>query len=388
MINKDFREEKKKILLTGARSACALELARHLFFAGHEVYAADTSTMHVARFSKAVKRFYATPSPRFACREFIDKIIEVVKKEEIDLVIPIWEEVGYLSKYLDKFRGLCDVFCAPFEVIHSLHNKWLFTKKLQEFGIIAPHTVLIFNREQLKHINFSRPYVLKAVYSRGGRKVHIVDSSTPPKIEIQEGNPWIAQEFIKGTHYCSYSVCQSGRLLAHATYPVQYTMDGKSCIAFEETRHDGIRLWIKNFVSKIEYTGQIAFDFIEKSDGSLYAIECNPRATSGMHLFKLEDRLDKAFLNQTTSTIIPRSGNTQQIALGMLMYGVCNGVSEGKVLRYLRKLFTTKDVVFSFSDLKPFLMEPAVLFSYWIKSRKQNLSLPLLFTHDLDWDNG
>ena len=37
----------KRILLTGARSPCALELARHLKSAGHQVFAADTSKLHV-----------------------------------------------------------------------------------------------------------------------------------------------------------------------------------------------------------------------------------------------------------------------------------------------------------------------------------------------------
>lgn len=32
-------------------------------------------------------------------------------------------------------------------------------------------------------------------------------------------------------------------------------------------------------------SGMFGFDFIEEANGTTYVIECNPRATSGIHLF-------------------------------------------------------------------------------------------------------
>jgi predicted ATP-grasp superfamily ATP-dependent carboligase len=376
----------RRILLTGARSPCALELSRNLNRSGHTVFAADTSSFHVALFSNSVEKFYAIPSPRYDIEGFISHLSEIITKEKIDLLIPIWEEVMYISLHKDRLPKSCEVFCAPFKLLHHLHNKWLFIKLLNSYGIKAPHSVLVNNNKELEEFSIEHPYVLKRCYSRGSRYIIKVMTPEPPPINIDPENPWIAQEYIEGDKYCSYSVCYQGKVLAHAVYPVKYTMDGNSCLAFEAIDHPKILRWIKNLADKTGYTGQWAFDFIETPQGVLYAIECNPRATSGLHLFGREDRLDRAFFHETTDTIIPRVGNSKQIATGMLMYGLGIGRSEKRLQEYLKKFFTTKDVVFSLQDLKPFLFEPLVLTSYWLKSKKKGLSIPVMFTHDLDWD--
>jgi hypothetical protein len=393
MINRGFKsidtEKKtvpKRILLTGARSPTALELARHLHQSGHTVFAADTSTLHVLKFSNAIKRFYDFPSPRYDLKRFIGKLGKIITEEKIDLVIPMWEEVIYISLHRDSLPSNCEIFCSQFQLLHDLHHKWHFIKLLGSLGIKTPNSVLLRSNNDLKKFEFKKPYVLKKCYSRGSRFVYKVTSPQPPEVDIQPENPWIAQDYLQGKKFCSYSICQKGKVLAHTVYPVNYTIDGSSCVAFEAVEHPDIFEWVKNIVQKVGFTGQIAFDFIENNDGILYAIECNPRATSGIHLFKPEDRIDKAFLNLACNTITPKPGNSQQIAVGMLMYGLGIGVSEKKLPRYLRKFFTTKDVVFSLRDLKPFLLEPIVLGSYWLKSKKLRVSIPILFTQDLEWD--
>jgi len=379
------RMHNKKVLLTGARTTCALELARQLSWAGHKVFAADTTSFHVSRFSNAVSKFYLIPSPRFDLNGFIDKLCEIIEKEKIDMLIPIWEEVMYLSLHLKRIPKTCEVFCSPFKLIYSLHHKWQFINLLQSLDIPTPRSVLLGSNEDLEAFSMESPYVLKRCFSRGSQFLLKIMTPKMPGIKIEPDNPWIAQEYIQGKKFCSFSVCYQGKLLAHSAYPVQYTIDGNSCVAFESIEHSGIVDWVSNFIKEIKYTGQIAFDFIE-NQGQLYVIDCNPRATSGVHLFKPEDRIDRAYFHQETETIFPKKGNTQQIAAGMLMYGLKVGASEKKLSNYIKKFFTTKDVVFSSRDIKPFLSEPLVLASYWLRSKKLRISIPLLFTHDLDWN--
>jgi predicted ATP-grasp superfamily ATP-dependent carboligase len=379
--------EKKRVLLTGARTLCALELSRHLYASGHEVIAADTTLCHPIQFSNTIYKLIEIPSPRFAEEEFIQSILQIVKEEKIDLLIPLWEEAIYLSKYLNRFPPSCKVFCSSFETIISLHNKWLFIRQLENLGFKIPRTCLISSKHDLQTINFKFPYVLKACYSRASRKVFKIFSSQKPDVEIEESNPWIAQEYISGAQHCSYSICEQGRILAHSVYSVDYTLDGSSCIVFQAIDHQKNFEWVSRFVKAVNYTGQISFDFIEDSNHNLYAIECNPRSTSGLHLFLPQDHIDRAFLSTTESTIFASPGIRQQIAVGMILYGWRQGIREGKFWQYIKKLFTTKDVVFSLNDPKPFLLEPLVLFSYLWNSRRRGLSLPIFFTHDLEWNH-
>ena len=247
----------KRILLTGARSPCALELARNLNHSGHEVIAADTSSFHTLLFSNTVKKFLKFPSPRYYPEEFADALTEIIRKEKIDLLIPVWEEVLYISQIMDRLPQECEVFCSPFDVVHRLHNKWLFTEMLKEFGFAAPQSQYIDSKEDLRNIQLDIPYVLKACYSRASQNIVIVNDGCPPEVDASKENPWIAQEYLNGKKYCSYSICYQGKVLAHSSYPVEYTIDGSSCLAFVSVHHPGILQWVEKLAKNLNFTGQI-----------------------------------------------------------------------------------------------------------------------------------
>ena len=52
-----------------------------------------------------------------------------------------------------------------------------------------------------------------------------------------------------------------------------------------------------------QWTGQIAFDFIADDRERLWAIDCNPGITSGLHLLAHQPGLVAAFLGQATEDI-------------------------------------------------------------------------------------
>jgi len=378
---------KRKILLTGARSPAALDVARLLHCAGHEVYTADTSFFHICRFSNAVKNSFVVPAPSDKPEKFIQSVIEIIKKVGIDILIPIWEEVLYISKEIDRFPKSCQVFCSSFEMVDQLHNKFHFIELQKKFNIEVPETYLVKSTEELKNLPFKKPYVLKACYCRGSQKIRKVNPGEDPLVTISPQIPWVAQEWIEGEKFCSYSVCHNGEIKAHVSYPVVYTMEDKSsCLAFEAQKNVDIYEWAKNLIQKINYTGQAAFDFIETEEGKMYAIECNPRATSGVHLFAPKDRIDLAYMDENEETILPEEGRSRQIAAGMVIYGWKLGCKEKKLGSYVKKTFSTRDVVFSLNDIKPFVAEPLILVLYWITSLKKHSTIPKIFTHDFDWN--
>lgn len=211
--------------------------------------------------------------------------------------------------------------------------------------------------------------------------------SPVPQITYEANNPWIAQEWVTGKKFCTYSVCHHGKLSALSIYPVNYAIDGNSCLTFESIDHQGILDWITHFVKCMNYTGQIAFDFIELEDGRLFAIECNPRATSGLLLFGLKDGLSSAFLDTNKQLVRPKRGSRRQIAAGMLLYGWRKGAKPNNKIRdFLKHFLSTKDVIYRTRDIKPFLSEPLVFAKIWLNSKRMNLSIPNYFTFDHDWN--
>lgn len=378
----------QNILLTAARSPVTLEIARLLHSAGHRIFVADTTKLNTSRFSNSVEKTFLIPSPRFHPQEFLESLVSIAKAEKINFIIPVYEEILLLAKGRHYFPETCQIFCSSFDLLIELHNKWLFQKKLEQFGIETTKTVLIKDKNDLENLDFTKPLALKACYSRASLNLKkITKKSEIADIHIEPHNPWIAQEWLEGEKFCTYSICQNGHLRAHATYPVKYAIDGNSCLIFESIHHPKIFKWIENFVAKIGFTGQIAFDFIQTAQQKIYAIECNPRATSGIHLFKEEDHIDRAFLNIGSEVILANEGVQKQILHGMLMYGwrktsfPCNSAKH-----FLKHLFSIQDVVFSAKDPMPFLASPLIFKEIWDTSRKYNITIPAAFTFDYEWN--
>lgn len=377
----------KKILITSGRSPVTLDLARQLHGAGHQVYIAETMSIHVCRFSNAVTKSFLVPSPRLNSEGFIQKLVEIAANEKIDLIVPIYEEILYLARAAHRFPKHCTIFAPSFDLLDQVHNKWLFIQKLLQLGMDAPKTYLITCAEDLKKLDRSKTYALKASYSRAALSLKKIGPNDPlPNIKIQPNNPWIAQEWLKGDGYCTYSVCQQGKVLAHGTYPVGYTVDGHGCVAFKSVDKANIREWVEKFVKETGFTGQIAFDFFELPNQKLYAIECNPRATSGAHLFDADDRLADAFFNVNTKPIYPKPGTHKQLTIGMLLYGwrkqACPNNSWTK---FFKEVFV-RDVIFNPKDLLPLFAQPIIFGAIWLKSLKQKLTLPAFFMYDYEWN--
>lgn len=378
----------KKILITFARSFLTLELARQFDAAGHQVYVADSMKYPVSQFSNAIRQSFQVTSPRFDPKGYIDALSEIVQKHQIDLVIPVYEEIFYLSMMQDRFPPACKLFIASFKMYDELHNKWTFQCRLKTLGIETLDIILLRSQKEFQQFKFEKPYALKPCYSRASQKVRkITSAKTLQDLPFEPHNPWLLQEWMDGDRFCTYSVCHQGKVYAHSTYPVRYAIDGHSCLTFEAVDHPQIQKWIVNFISKINFTGQIAFDFIVSSQKKVFAIECNPRATSGILLFSPEDRLDRAFFQDNSSLILPKNGAKKQIATGMLLYGWRKGALPGnRWQQFLKDFFSTRDVVFRTSDLKPFLFEPLVFANILRMSKKYGISVPDAFIHDHEWN--
>lgn len=377
----------KKILLTSARSYITLDLARFLSAAGHEVYVAETYKWHICHWSNAVKKSYLVPSPRKNADAFLNALVEITKTHEIDLLIPTCEEILYLSQGLDRFPAHCRVFAEPFDVLHPLHSKWLFQQEVTKAGLPAPATYVVETQEQLKALQSTGRYIIKPCYSRASQFLYRVEEGRPlPQLKLDPHNPWVAQQWLDGAKFCTYSIVHQGRITAHSVYPVGFSIQGNSCLVFESVEHPRIFHWIQTFVKAQNFTGQIGFDFIQTPQGDLYAIECNPRATSGVHLFRYEPNFIQAFLNPQQPVIKPKASIRQQIAMGMMIYGWKTAHPLKDLPRFLATLLTTRDVVFDWKDLGPFFSIPAVFPGYLLKGIQRGLSLPSAFTHEIDWN--
>ncbi|QGQ99646.1 hypothetical protein EHS13_34675 [Paenibacillus psychroresistens] len=393
------------ILLTGGRAPVTLELARQFTAAGHRVYVAESLNRYLCRVSSAVTGCFKVPEPRFQPDEFIDALCEIAIKQGIDLIIPTCEEIFYVARGLERLKLHCTVFTDSFSKLTSLHNKLDFIQKAAGYGFIVPETRLIQSAEEwraaLSAFSPENGLVFKPVYSRFAAKTLIIEPSLErnsqvdlenlqhqyPVSEISVTAPWVVQAYIPGQLISTYSIVHDGIVSAHAAYETSYKAGLGASIFFKPLQHIAVFNWIRRFVELEQFTGQIAFDFIETSEGKLYPLECNPRATSGTHLFEPADRLDQAFISFASSKpLTPKPTTRSMLSLAMLSYGFA-GIRTWKHLRaWISAYSQSKDVIFRWRDPFPYVEQLRVLFATWQMSRKLQISMVEALTYDIEWN--
>lgn len=376
-----------RILITGGRAPVSLDLVRGLYRQGHEVHVAESQPAQLCRRSRCATKVWQVPPPRMNGEAFIQALEKIIEQVKIDLLIPTCEEVFYVAKGADRLRQKAFVLVDEFEKLNRLHNKWTFIEWARELGFSVPQTVRLTDREQLERAiaHARQDFILKPAYSRFGSRViysqgmKVSDLPFPTSSE-----PWLMQECLHGPEYCSYTIAHSGRVVAHCTYSHEFVA-GKAGICFEEIGHSGIEKWVRDFVAATRFTGQIAFDFIETKDGKIYALECNPRSTSGVHLLVKQPEFLQALMGESVF-LRPAIGSRGMVALAMWIFGLGQINSFSKLIEWLKILFTSREVIFSWRDPVPFFDQFLCFAELFWQSRKQKVSLLDMSTYDIEWN--
>jgi predicted ATP-grasp superfamily ATP-dependent carboligase len=373
------------ILLTGGRAPATLELARAFHRAGHTVFMAESLRGHLSQPSAAVKAQFVVPAPRQEGEAFLSALKNIIGQNQIEVLIPTCEEVFHIAKGLNELP--CRVFSEPLKKLDSVHNKWKFVVHAVEHGLRAPETMYVRLQDDLLHAFAQwRELVVKPVYSRFASRTLILPTLKQALATLTFGSPWVAQEYIPGRQFCTYSICHNGHITAHTTYPTTFTAGQGAAISFQHVEHPTIFEWVRTFVESMQFTGQIAFDFIQSPEGVLYALECNPRATSGVHLLASHPRFVEAFFNAEMDCIFPADNHAYMLSTAMLTYALPASIFDGRLGDWLKTFFSSSDVILDFQDPLPFVLQFRSIFSYLLLARREKISALEASTFDIEWN--
>lgn len=391
------------VLITGARSPVALEWARLFSAAGFRVVACDSVPYSLCADSRAVSAYYSLPAPNDGQQAYLAALKGLVVAEEIDWVWPTCEEIFHIAAGYAELSRYALVFTEPIAKLHELHDKWSFIQKLKQWGWLAPETWIFDDAGALQSFcaSFSAgQLVIKPVYSRFASRVMFYDGR-PPAFragEVSRQSPWLVQRAIQGQAYCTYSIAVRGRLLAHTAYAAEFTAGPGAAIAFEALDMPRLQQWAADFAAKENFTGQLAFDFIMTSTGELFPLECNPRTTSGIHLFHKEDALPELLFKQIATEPVadaaaapaavlnPPQGRLAVIRPAMLLYGLKQLRSAGRLGRWWTYVIRGRDAVFRREDQRPAWKQPYLVWMFWRIARKRKVSMLEATTLDIEWN--
>ncbi len=387
-------QARKRILLTGGRAPVTLELARLFHRSGYEVYTAESFPNHLCRFSAKVKRSFPVPPPNQNPEGYRDSLITMMNSAEIDWLIPTCEEIFWIARWKPEIEALCPgkIDCPDFDTLSRFHNKYTFIQRVQAYGFHVPKTFLASSVEELLqyHRELNVPSVMKPVFSRFGTQVKFLPDHmehAPVGIDISPKKQWVLQRRILGTQYCTYSIIHQGTITAHTTYRMGFNLSGGASISFEAVNHQGTMDFVRRFARAEHFSGQIAFDIIEDCHGDLYPIECNPRATGGVHLLAGNPLFARAFFESTGAPIMPQPGTKRMLFFPMLYSGMLSLSDPNTRKCWWETFHSSKDVIWDHRDPIPFFHQLTIPLSLWRISRKNKLSsLAEASTRDIEWN--
>lgn len=381
----------KTVLVTGSRSPAALEICRGLQASGSRVIAADSLHFPVCRFSNAVDRSVRIGPPRQQPSDFVRDLNRIIDEEKIDIIIPTCEETFHLALHRQSIN--CEIFASDIDQLSRFHDKYRFLDSARPYGISIPKTQLLESqsaadevfRTSTIHGKRVDALVFKRVYSRFAEGTLIrPGSKNIDKIKPSPENRYVAQEFIPGVEFCCYAIAVKGSLKAISIYKSAYRAGRGAGIYFEHHNRAEIEQFVRSFVSGYSFTGQVSFDFIAGRDGKTYVIECNPRATSGVHLLDKDTDWNSMFgigLEYEDHCHTPRT-EPKMVALAMLTYGL----TAAKLRSFFTDWKRAQDVVYRVDDMLPTLGQLATTTEFLLRAMKWSISPLAATTHDIEWN--
>lgn len=306
------------VLVTGGRAPASMDVMRSLIHQGYTVYSADSMNFPLGRFVKGLQKHFTLPKPNTQLQQFIQALKTIIIEYQIDLLIPTCEEIFFISQGYEELSQHARLFCEPFLRLNVLHNKFIFNQLALDYGLDAPQSWLLTTDEDKAKVPLNQDILLKPVYSRFGS--HLIIKPSPQAItELKLTVPYVAQLFITGKEYCSYVIAEKGKILVQTTYHPKYTSGPAAGIYFESANIEAITHFVTVFCKKYCFSGQIAFDFIVR-EGKAFALECNPRITSGFHLISEQINWSTLLQGQEQNCLMPK--HPYMLGLAMKLQGL------------------------------------------------------------------
>jgi hypothetical protein len=338
------------ILITGARAPVAVDLARSFAAAGYAVHVADSVTGCAARLSHAVVATHRVPPPRTDFQGFAAALRMLVATINPVAIIPTCEEVFYVAA-----AGLGDrALVPPLPALRRLHSKIAFADHARALGIATPETWRVTSRADLDAIPFAvEQLVLKPEFSRFATQTLIRPTDAQvDAIAFTPATPWAAQRFVAGEELCLWSFARGGRIVASVAYRPVWRHGHAAAYAFQRVDCPAAIAIAGAIAAADQLTGHLSFDLIVTPEGTPVAIECNPRAVSGLHLFDAQPALAHAMLGDGAAQA---GAGLRYLGPAMALLGVPAAIAAGRTGDLVRHIGRGRDVIGRPGDRRPLL---------------------------------
>lgn len=375
------------ILITWARSYVARSMMKLSSFQEDiTLFLGDTHAYWLWFRSKIPHQKVIFPSPQNNFQCFKKYIIECTRKFSIERIYPTCEEVFYFAMIRQELQVLwCEVVASDIDTLNLLHSKYACMKYLTTLNlscIQVPETHHSTNTAQLhSFLNASnQKVIIKHEYSRFASKIYTNFKSdyflSSDECVVTESNPVVIQSYISWSPLCCFAWYHHGVLSTHITYKNILTYKWWAGTAIEHANKPAIEEFLILIWKDLWLHGPISFDFIE-NDQLISVIECNPRVTSGIHLYDEDESLSTSIFQKPMKVSL--SWNKYK------SFVITNILYNRKYFFKLPQAFSRKNEVVT-NDIWVFFYQYYVLIWYLIQSLMLDKSILELLVQDIAYN--
>lgn len=314
----------RNILVTTSRMPFAVDEIHKLGEVGNVVIATDTFGATPGNHSRGAKEHLVTASPTQEPEAFVDDIAAAIEKFDVDVVLPMFEEVFYLAAARDRLPRDVDCFFPDFPTLARVHNKVTFAELCADLGLpVADFTIARSDAELADALGNWEHFFARAAYGRGGLDVltntgPLAGENALANVHPTGANPWLVQEYLDGVDRCSFSVVHHGEVALHTTYEHPLQVDDRGGIVFESVDAPETLQASQRIAAELDWTGQLSFDFRRTADGVHHLVECNPRPTAGCTNVTAQELDTALFASRDDAPFVVPSGRRAAIKVAVL----------------------------------------------------------------------
>ena len=285
------------ILSAGTRNKIVQYFKKELNGEG-KVIATDCSNLAPAIYE--ADGYYIVP--RITDENYINIILDICKKENIDTLISLIDpELSLISKNIELFREIgVNPIISDYDKVEMCFDKYEMYKFLINNNFKTPKSYIDKEKffEDLEKGEITFPVFVKPV--RGSASININKINNKEELEViwKQADNLIIQEFMNGQEYGAdvYIDMLSNEPVAIFTKKKIKMRAGETDKSVS-VKDEVLFNLIKDFVKKVGFKGIIDIDIFE-IDGEYYISEVNPRFGGGYpHAYECNVNVPKMIIN-------------------------------------------------------------------------------------------
>jgi predicted ATP-grasp superfamily ATP-dependent carboligase len=274
-----------RVLLTEGASLSARQV---LYALGPDcdIDVLDPDPLCQCRFSSLVRRWIRSPSFASRPEEFLDFLIEILREENYDVLLPTHDQVYLLSRFGDALASHVGLALPDFASLEKLQDKARFKRLLDELGLPQPQSTIVRSRADLDR-PWQFPLYLKLAHSTAGAGVFLIDDrpSLDRRIDQLERdglfngqNELLIQQPAAGVQATVQAVFDRGRIVGIHSFESRRLGIGGMSSARVSVDHPVVRDHVAHLGQHLAWHGALFLDyFFDHPSNRPQYIEANPR---------------------------------------------------------------------------------------------------------------